>query len=81
MQTREAPSQQTSVKTSAAGILTAVWNVLMPNRSGSGDPNLQKLPYTPSVDGDRLIAIGTGSGDAALQRDGQDLAMLHYRSF
>ena len=57
MQTREAPSQQISVKTSAAGIPTAVWNVLMPNRSGSGDPELQKLPYTPSVDGDRLIAI------------------------
>ena len=37
-----------------------------PNMSGSGDPHLQKLPYTPSVDGDRLIAIGTGSGDPAL---------------
>ena len=68
MQTREAPSQQTSVKTSSAGIPTAVWNVLMPNRSRSGDPHLQKLPYTPSVDGDRLITIGAGSGDPALQK-------------
>ena len=82
MQTREAPSQQTSVKTSAAGIPTAVWNVLMQNSSGSGDPPpLQKLPYTPSVAGDRLIAIGAGSGDPALQRYGQDPAILHYRSF
>ena len=69
MQTREAPSQQTSVKTSAAGIPTAVWNVLMPNRSGSGDPELQTLPYTPSVDGDRLIAIESRTGTRALQKD------------
>ena len=65
MQTREAPSQQISVKTSSAGIPTAVWNVLMPNMSESGDPYLQKLPYTPSVDGDRQIASGTESGTLA----------------
>ena len=35
------------------------------NRSGSGDPHLQKLPYTPTVDGDRQIASGTESGTLA----------------
>ena len=46
-----------------------------PNRSGSGDPHLQTLPYTPYVAGDRLIASGTESGS----RTCQDQAILTYR--